>query len=81
MNTVIFTPLTIAPPSCSCTLPKVNTGELLRRWSNDVVQPALHFADNRSGVEDRVSIPFFFNANADHVCECLPSCPATSTSF
>lgn len=52
----------------------VNTGELLRRWSNDVVQPALHFADNRSGVEDRVSIPFFFNANADHVCECLPSC-------
>ena len=41
MNTVIFTPLTIAPPSCSCTLPKVNTGELLRRWSNDVVQPVV----------------------------------------
>lgn len=51
----------------------VNSGELLRQWSNDRFLSARHFANN-TGRASRYSIPFFFNANADHVMECLPSC-------
>jgi len=51
----------------------VNSGELLRQWSNDRFLSARHFANN-SGATSRYSIPFFFNANADYVMECLPSC-------
>lgn len=51
----------------------VNAGELLRQWSNDVVLSTRHFARNPS-TGDRYSVPFFFNANADHVMECLPTC-------
>ncbi len=51
----------------------VNSGELLRQWSNDRVLSTRHFADNVAPV-DRYSVPFFFNANADHVMSCLPSC-------
>lgn len=51
----------------------VNTGELLRQWSNDRFLSVRHFADNASG-DSRYSIPFFFNANADHVMEPLPTC-------
>ena len=59
----------------------VNSGELLRQWSNDRFLSTRHFATNRpaeNGVEvDRVSVPFFFNANADYPMECLPSCHGT----
>ncbi len=51
----------------------VNSGELLRQWSNDVVLSTRHFARNPSE-GDRYSVPFFYNANADYVMECLPSC-------
>ena len=51
----------------------VNTGELLRQWSNDRFLSVRHFADNPSS-SSRYSIPFFFNANADHVMEPLPTC-------
>jgi len=51
----------------------VNCGELLRQWSNDRFLSARHFANN-SSAESRYSIPFFFNANADHVMQPLPSC-------
>lgn len=51
----------------------VNAGELLRQWTNDRFLSARHFADNRSP-HSRYSIPFFFNADADHVMEPLPSC-------
>ncbi len=51
----------------------VNSGELLRQWSNDRVLSTRHFARNLSDV-DRYSVPFFFNANADYPMECLPSC-------
>jgi len=56
----------------------VNSGELLRQWSNDRFLSARHFANNtianNTGAASRYSIPFFFNANADYVMECLPSC-------
>jgi isopenicillin N synthase-like dioxygenase len=56
----------------------VNSGELLRQWSNDRFLSTRHFANNppaANGAElDRYSVPFFFNANADYPMECLPSC-------
>ena len=51
----------------------VNGGELLRQWSNDRFLSARHFADNPTA-HSRYSIPFFFNANADHVMDPLPTC-------
>jgi isopenicillin N synthase-like dioxygenase len=51
----------------------VNTGELLRQWSNDRFLSVRHFADNPS-TEPRHSLPFFFNANADHVMHPVPTC-------
>jgi len=52
----------------------VNSGELLRQWSNDRFLSTRHFANNPSATSSRYSIPLFFNANADHPMECLPTC-------
>lgn len=52
----------------------VNTGELLRQWTNDRFVSTKHFATNNTGARSRYSIPFFFNANADYVMHCVPSC-------
>jgi len=52
----------------------VNSGELLKQWSNDYFISVKHFANNNAGDEPRYSIPFFFNANADYPMACLPSC-------
>ncbi|MCH6564496.1 MAG: isopenicillin N synthase family oxygenase [Proteobacteria bacterium] len=52
----------------------VNTGELLKQWSNDFFISVKHFANNNTGDEARYSIPFFFNANPDYKMECLPTC-------
>ncbi len=51
----------------------VNSGELLRQWSNDRFLSTRHFADNPTD-GDRYSVPYFFNATADHVMACFPSC-------
>lgn len=51
----------------------VNSGELLRQWSNDRFLSTRHFANN-AGTKDRYAVPFFFNATADYPMECLPSC-------
>ena len=51
----------------------VNSGELLKQWTNDRYLSVRHFANNDASVS-RYSIPFFFNANADHQMECLPTC-------
>ncbi|MDC0434387.1 hypothetical protein OAM69_01965 [bacterium] len=52
----------------------VNTGELLKQWTNDRFLSTRHFANNNIGSESRYSIPFFFNANPHHVMSCIPSC-------
>jgi isopenicillin N synthase-like dioxygenase len=52
----------------------VNSGELLKQWTNDQFLSVKHFANNNTGEEARYSIPFFFNANADYRMECIPSC-------
>ena len=52
----------------------VNSGELLKQWSNDRFLSTRHFANNPSTEQSRLSIPLFFNANADYPMVCLPSC-------
>ena len=52
----------------------VNTGELLRQWTNDRFISVKHFANNNRSEHSRYSIPFFLNANADYVMRCVPSC-------
>ena len=51
----------------------VNSGELLRQWTNDRYLSVRHFA-NVDGLESRYSIPFFFNAARDYPMECIPTC-------
>ncbi len=52
----------------------VNTGELLKHWSNDRFLSTRHFANNNTSQKSRYSIPFFFNANPNYVMHCIPSC-------
>jgi len=52
----------------------VNTGELLKQWSNDEFISVKHFADNPDTKVDRYSVPFFFNATANYPMACIPSC-------
>ena len=52
----------------------VNTGELLKQWTNDRFLSTRHFANNNLSSQSRYSIPFFFNANPHHVMSCIPSC-------
>jgi isopenicillin N synthase-like dioxygenase len=51
----------------------VNSGDLMRRWTNDRFRSTPHRVRNLSGV-DRYAIPFFFDANAEAPIECLPTC-------
>ncbi|GAA4327860.1 2-oxoglutarate and iron-dependent oxygenase domain-containing protein [Pigmentiphaga soli] len=51
----------------------VNTGDLLRLWTNELFLSTPHRVINTSQVE-RHSIPFFFNPDPDTVIECLPTC-------
>jgi isopenicillin N synthase-like dioxygenase len=52
----------------------VNSGELLRQWTNDRFISVKHFANNNTGDTDRYSIPYFLNANSDYRMSCIPSC-------
>ncbi len=56
----------------------MNTGEMLRRWSNGRLLATPHRVINRSGRE-RYSCPFFFDPNVDTVVKPLPSCTDDST--
>ena len=51
----------------------VNSGELLKQWTNDRYLSVRHFANNDTK-ESRYSIPFFYNAAADFPMACLPTC-------
>jgi len=52
----------------------VNSGELLKQWTNDEFLSVKHFANNTDGVNPRYSVPFFFNANSDYPMACVPTC-------
>lgn len=52
----------------------VNSGELLKQWTNDRFISVKHFANNNISEHSRYSIPFFLNANQHYKMECVPSC-------
>lgn len=52
----------------------VNSGELLRQWTNDRFISVKHFANNNTGTDSRYSVPFFFNANSTYKMTCVPTC-------
>ena len=52
----------------------VNSGELLRQWTNDRFLSVKHFANNNVSGRSRYSIPFFLNANRDYKMICIPTC-------
>lgn len=51
----------------------VNSGDLLRRWSNGRFLSTPHRVANVSGTH-RYSIPFFLQPTAETVIDCLPTC-------
>lgn len=51
----------------------VNSGDMLKRWSNDTVKSTRHFATNLSR-ESRYAIPFFMAPNTRYLMEAIPSC-------
>lgn len=55
----------------------VNSGDMLRRWSNDRVLSTPHRVLNISG-QERYSIPLFFDADLTYPMTCLPSCQSTA---
>ena len=76
----------IAPPGSLV----VNLGDMLARWTNDRYRSTPHRVVT-SADEDRYSVPFFVNPDADTVVECIESCvdadhpctspPVTATEF
>jgi len=52
----------------------VNSGELLKQWTNDEFLSVKHFATNPAGASSRYSVPFFFNANSNYPMACVPTC-------
>ena len=64
----------------------INVGDLLSRWSNDVLRSTLHrvvappaqaISETEAMTPARQSIAFFSNPNFDAEIECLPNCGAT----
>ena len=51
----------------------VNSGMMLRRWSNEKFLASPHRVTNRSGKE-RYAIPFFLDASYDALIEPIPTC-------
>ena len=51
----------------------VNSGDMLKRWSNDTVKSTRHFAVNLSR-ESRYAIPYFMAPNTRYLMEAIPSC-------
>lgn len=53
----------------------VNSGDMLRRWTNNRYLSALHRAACYAGV-DRLSLPVFFHPRHSAIVDTLPSCIA-----
>jgi isopenicillin N synthase-like dioxygenase len=51
----------------------INIGDMIQRWTNDRFVSTPHRVINPAR-RDRLSIPFFANADYDAVVTCLPSC-------
>jgi isopenicillin N synthase-like dioxygenase len=55
----------------------VNSGDMMRRWTNDRFLSTPHRVLNTSGT-DRYSMAMFFDPHLDRVLECLPTCTGAS---
>jgi isopenicillin N synthase-like dioxygenase len=55
----------------------VNSGNMLRRWSNDRCMSTPHQVVNLSP-EERYALPFFLDCNRDWLMDCMPSCTSPS---
>ncbi len=51
----------------------MNSGEILRLWSNGQFRATFHRVINRSG-QDRYAIPFFYSPCPDAMIECVETC-------
>jgi len=51
----------------------VNSGDMLKRWSNDTVKSTRHFAANLSR-DSRYAIPYFMSPNTRYLIEAIASC-------
>ncbi|CAN5922552.1 2-oxoglutarate and iron-dependent oxygenase domain-containing protein [soil metagenome] len=58
----------------------VNSGNMLRRWSNNRCMSTPHQVVNHSP-EERYALPFFFDVNRDWLMDCLPSCRSAENPF
>ncbi len=56
----------------------LNSGDMLKRWSNNTFESMPHRVINRSGLE-RYSVPFFFEPNMHAMIEVLESCINTES--
>jgi isopenicillin N synthase-like dioxygenase len=52
----------------------VNSGDMLRRWTNHRFLSTPHRVINRNAKRDRYAIPFFFDATYNYSMACLPTC-------
>ena len=52
----------------------VNSGDLMRRWTNHRFLSTPHRAINNNPGKNRYAIPFFFDAHVDYPMSCLPTC-------
>ncbi|MCB9871603.1 MAG: isopenicillin N synthase family oxygenase [Planctomycetes bacterium] len=52
----------------------VNSGDMLRRWTNHRFLSTPHRVINRNPGRDRYAIPYFFDASIDYPMACLPTC-------
>ena len=52
----------------------VNSGDMLRRWTNHRFLATPHRVINRNTNRDRYAIPFFFDATYNYPMVCLPTC-------
>jgi len=55
----------------------VNSGDILRRWTNDRFLSTGHRVLNTAG-RDRYAIPFFYAPRPDAPVECLPTCTSAA---
>ena len=62
----------IEPPALAQSF-LINSGDILRRWTNDRFLSTAHRVMNQSGT-DRYAMPFFYGARDDAVIEALPTC-------
>jgi len=76
----------VAPPGSLV----INLGDMLARWTNDRYRSTPHRVVTGAS-DDRYSVPFFVNPDADLMIECIPTCitpdrpcaypPVTATEF